>query len=248
MKKYWPYFRDGLGYPEIQHGGPLALLAQAEGGELDALYESGLKLREQFFPSLAEKESVLLHGLCRGVPRHRLEDDRQYRTRVAEAWAWQWQAGRVHGLERIFDSYGFPIVSLPAVEHPAHWAEFDLEVESPPGQALSAETWELLDWIIFEYKRASAMLRTLRLVKRVSGRVNIRMGVAMGERITLYPPSAKPARSAARLKFGGKAITHERWRLGCDCCRHYPLPALSTSLNMKAKAITHERWTIGGSQ
>ena len=210
---YWPYFKDGLRYPEIQRGGPLAMLAEAEGEELDALYEAALKLREQFFPGLAEKESVLIHGQGRGVPRHLLADDRQYRTRVENAWAWQHLAGRVHGLKKLFASYGFPIVDLPPVGG-ERWAEFDLDVESPMGQPLTEETWELLTWIIFEYKRASAMLRTLRLAKRLSGRIKIKMAAVVAEKITLYPPPPKPAPALSLLRFGGHILTHERWIVG----------------------------------
>jgi hypothetical protein len=211
--RYWKYFLDGLRYPEIQHGGALALLAEAEGGELDRLYEAGLGLRDQFFPARAENESVRIHGRARGVPSHRIENDEQYRLRVVNAFAWQRLAGRHWGLHRIFAEYGFPIISLKNLTGD-HWAEFDLEVESPAGGGLGEDVWELVCWLIFEYKRASAMLRTPRLVKRVSGRISIRMAAIAGETITLYPPPPRPAPAALVLPAAGAPITHERWTLG----------------------------------
>ena len=70
-----------------------------------------------------------------------------------------------------------------------HWAEFDINVESPHGWNLDEAVFELITWIIFEYKRASAMLRTLRLTKRVRGQVILRMATLAGEHITVYPKS-----------------------------------------------------------
>lgn len=244
-KRYWKYFLNTLRYPEIQHGGALALLAEAEGGELDRLYDSGLKLRDQFLPALAEKESVQLHGRARGLPRHFLENDAQYRTRVLKAWAWQHLAGRHWGLHKIFAEYGFSKIRLTNLSG-VHWAEFDLDIESPAGGSLGDDVWDLAYWLIFEYKRASAMLRTLRLVKRIQGRAVIRAALAAGEIFTLYPPPAKPAVPAARLFSGGKPVTHEQWRLGCDYCQYLPPPVFETPATINRAAITHEYWTLGG--
>jgi len=182
------YFKDDLHYPEIQRPGPLALLAEAEGLSYNALLEAGHKLREQFFPELAEKESVIIHGQSRGVPRHQLEDDDLYRIRVKHAWAWAWLSGRYWGFHKIFADYGFPVIDLTELKGD-HWAEFDLNVESPHGWNLDDAVFELVTWIIFEYKRASAMLRTLRLTKRVRGRVILRTATLAGEHITVYPKS-----------------------------------------------------------
>ncbi len=208
-RRYWKYFLDILRYPEIQHHGPLALLAEAEGGQLDRLYDSGLKLRDQFFPGRAEKESVLNHGRARGLPRHFLEDDSQYRRRVVKAWAWQYLAGRHWGLHQIFEEYGFPVITLTNLSGPYHWAEFDLEVESPPGRELSEEVFELIYWLIFEYKRASAMLRTFRLLKRASGRLAVKMVTLTAERITVYPPAPNLPLTRPQLVPALVPVIHE---------------------------------------
>ena len=210
-RRYWKYFLDGLRYPEIQHHGALALLAEAEGGELDRLYDSGLMIRDQFFPAKGEKESVLIHGKSRGVPRHFLENDVQYRSRVMNAWAWQHLAGRHWGLHKIFAEYGFPIISLTNLSGEYHWAEFDIEVEIPPGTGLGEEVFDLIFWIVFEYKRASAMLRTLRVLKRARGQIHIQMATAAGEHLTVYPlpPEFPVTRAAARVKLA--PLTHETW-------------------------------------
>jgi hypothetical protein len=189
----------------------LALLAEAEGGELDALYESGLKLRDQFFPALGEKESVVLHGRARGIPRHFLENDGQYRLRVQRAWAWQWLAGRHWGLHQIFAEYGFPIIKLIPLTGENHWAEFDLEVESPTGLGLDEQTLDLIFWLVFEYKRASAMLRTLRVTKRQAAPLRILAAPALGEHLTVFPltPAFGPIQPVVNAKAA--PIMHERW-------------------------------------
>lgn len=243
-RRYWAYFLDTLRYPEIQHHGSLALLAEAEGGELERLYESAQKMRDQFFPGLAEKEAVIIHGQARGVPRHFLESDDQYRTRVLKAWPWQNMAGRHWGLHKIFTEYGFPVIRLTNLSGDDHWAEFDLDVESPPGAAVDELTWDLVLWIVFEYKRASAMLRTMRLVKVCRGRVVIKMAPVIGELITLYPAPSKPAETRATLYSGGLSITHERWRLGCSYCGHLP-PVFKTPLPINRTIVTHEYWQLG---
>lgn len=243
--RYWPYFLNQVRYPEIQHQGALALLAEAEGLELDRLYQAGLDLREQHFPARAEKESVLIHGQARGVPRHFLENDAQYRRRVVKAWAWQQLAGRHWGLHKIFAEYGFPNTTITPLSGPNHWAEFDIDVRSPDGGSLAEDVWELLFWIVFEYKRASAMLRSLRLVKTYRGVVKIKAAPVVGEIITLYPPPAKPQPGRAVLYGGGKSISHERWRIGCSYCGHLP-PTIKTPLSVRRSAVTHEYWQLGG--
>lgn len=208
-RRYWKYFLDALRYPEIQRPGPLSLLAEAEGGELDRLYDSGLKFRDQFFPAHAEKESVQIHGRGRGIPRHFLENDAQYRSRVLNAWSWQYLAGRHWGLHKIFAEYGFPIINLTNLSGEYHWAEFDIDVESPPGQELSEEVFELIYWLIFEYKRASAMLRTLRLIKRAYGKVTVRLVPLTAERITVYPPPAELPEAKPKLVPALAWLSHE---------------------------------------
>ena len=212
-RRYWPYFLDTLRYPEIQHHGPLALLAEAEGHELDRLYDSGQKLRDQFFPALGENESVVIHGRGRGIPRHFLEKDSQFRTRVLNAWSWQHLAGRHWGLHKIFAEYGFPIITLENLKGEYHWAEFDIEVEIPPGVGLDEQVFDLIYWIVFEYKRASAMLRTLRFLKRALGKIHIAMAVLQGERHIVYPPAPELPVTSAPLKFKMALLAHETWTI-----------------------------------
>jgi len=219
-RRYWKYFLDTLRYPEVQHPGPLSLLAEAEGAELDSLYDSGLKLRDQFFPAKAEKESVILHGRSRGVPRHFLENDSQYRSRVLNAWGWQHLAGRHWGLYKIFAEYGFPIITLDRLTG-AHWAEYDIEVEIPPGIPLSEEVFDLIYWIFFEYKRASAMLRTLRALKRVQGKIHIGMLVLQGERHIVYPPPPELPVARGGFKVKMAVISHETWTINPRPAKQY---------------------------
>jgi hypothetical protein len=211
-RNYWKYFLDTVRYPQIQRPGPLALLAEAEGGELDRLYQSGLGLRDQFFPARAENESVAIHGRARGIPRHFLENDEQYRRRVIKAWAWQRLAGRHWGLYQIFAEYGFPIISLSNLSG-ERWAEFDIEVEIPSGQGFTDEVHDLILWLVFEYKRASAMLRGLRLVKRTRGRLVIACGILSGEYLTLYPKPPEDLISEGEIKIMAAPLEHEHWSL-----------------------------------
>ena len=207
---YWQYARDVLAYPEIQQPGPLALLAEAEAREHDLLFGLGEKLRAQFLPALAENESVKFHGQSRGVPRHKNESDEQYRLRVINAFAWQKLAGRHHGMYKIFAEYGFPIIDMRYLSGD-RWAEFDIEIESPIGQGLGEDIFDLILWLIFEYKRASAMLRTMRLVKRVRGRIRLKTAVLIGERHTVFPPPPELPVIVTPLNVGLVPLTHESW-------------------------------------
>lgn len=211
-RDYWKYFKDDLGYPQISRPGPLALLAEAEAGELGAQFAAGENLRRQFFPRLAEGEAVDLHGLGRGMARYRLESDRQYRLRVKDAFAWHLKSGRHWGMHDIFAEYGFPIISMIYLKDD-HWAEFDIEVQSPDGTAIDDNIFELVYWLVFEYKRASAMLRTMRLIKRTAGKFIIKAALAVGERHVIYPPPPEPSIPPALVKTKMAALTHEHWTL-----------------------------------
>lgn len=209
-RRYWPYFRDSLGYPQIQRPGPLALIAEGAADEMDRLYQAGMKVREQFLPDLAETESVGIHGQSRGVHRHHLESGEQYRTRVINAFPWHRLAGRHRGMYKIFAAYGFPIISLVYLTGDA-WAEFDLEVESPAGTGLDQNVFDLIRWMALEYKRAIAMPRNVRLIKRVRGRVRIKAAVAMAERLIIYPPPPELPEPQVVVKTKAAVITHEAW-------------------------------------
>lgn len=206
-RDYWPYFKDQLGYPQIQRPGPLALLARAEAGQLGEVYASGAKVRDQFFPALAEAESLNYHGQARGVQRRPDETEAQYRIRVKEAFAWQKLAGRKEGLKKIFAAYGFQIDQITELSGD-RWAEFDLDVAA--GDSLTAETWERLYWLADEYKRASAKLRTMRLHKAVRGLIRIKSAVSLADHITVYPPKTEPAPARAALVMASGAVIHER--------------------------------------
>jgi len=209
-RDYWKFYREDLHYPEIQKPGPLALLAQAEAGELADLFQSGLRIRDQFFPSKAEDEGVALHGQARGVPRLDLENSYRYRLRVAKAFAWQRLAGRHWGLYKIFADYGLPIVKLEYLKG-ERWAEFDLEVEAKPGVEISEDTWELMTRLIFEYKRAIAMPRRTQILKRFKGEAKLAMGLVVGEQFTVYPPEPDLTMPLTKVCLAAAGLTHEKW-------------------------------------
>lgn len=207
-RDYWKYFRDDLHYPEIQKPGPLALIAQGEADGLAELFQSGLKTRDQFFPALAENEGVTIHGQARGVPRLARENSAQHRLRVSRAFGWQRLAGRHWGLYKIFAAYGLPIVSLTNLSGD-HWAEFDLEVEAPADTSLGDDTRDLLYWLIFEYKRASAMPRSVRLAKVVRGKFYIGLAHMDGERLSVYPLPPELVEPEGRLYVKAAPQGHE---------------------------------------
>jgi hypothetical protein len=207
-RDYWKYFRDDLHYPEIQNPGPLALLAQGEAGELGSLFQSGLKMRDQFLPARAEEEGVIIHGQARGVPRLARESAGQHRLRVTNAFAWQRQAGRHWGLYQIFADYGLPIEELTYLQGD-RWAEFDLKVKT--GHGLGDDDWDFLYWLIFEYKRAIAMPRTVRLGKLARGTIFIKAGAALGEKYLVYPPARKPPEPRGTVLAKMAVLTHEKW-------------------------------------
>ncbi len=238
--KYWQYFRDTLAYPEIQRPGPLALLAEAEAREHDLLFALGENVRDQFLPELALQESVALFGSSRGVPRHYIETDEQYRKRVVQAFAWQKLSGRYHGLYRIYEEYGFPLIRLVELKG-GQWAEFDIELLAPHSGQNLEELFELLSWIALEYKRASAMLRRIRLVRRFEEKIYFGLGLSAFERTTIYPPPFAAPRVSLNVAAKAAAVSHERWAI-------YPpplnLPGVSARRSVKAAAFSHERWRL----
>jgi hypothetical protein len=233
-RRYWKYYLDTVRYPEIQHRGALALLAEADAQELDRLYDSALNLREQFFPALADKESVVRHGRSRGVPRHFLENDPQYRSRVVKAWSWQHLAGKHWGMYEIFAEYGFPIISLRYLTG-EHWAEFDIEVEIPDGQGFGDEVFDLIYWLVFEYKRASAMLRGISMIKRSRGLLRIASGLMTGERWILYPGPPEVPPSDGEIKTLVAPLGHEHWTLRPRRVRNFKLLSRRRRIYPKVK-------------
>ncbi|MGE4297518.1 MAG: phage tail protein [Desulfovibrionaceae bacterium] len=159
---FWQYFRDTLAWPLIRRVGLLAALAEGGAGALDDVRDSEVWLRKQFHPGLAEAEHVATFARARGITRHRLETDDQFRSRVVRAYAWQLLGGKQAGLPQILEHYGYAVERIVNLrdEDPERWADFRVELEA---ERLQADDYELLGWILNDQKPARSKLADIRL-------------------------------------------------------------------------------------
>lgn len=203
MEGFWPYFRDTLAWPLIRRAGALACLVEGFARSLDQAKADILWLRDQFHPLTCEEAFVGRLAAARGIARHPLESDAQFRARVVKAYAWQLQGGGQDGLPSILLAYGYPGCTVESLreEDPERWAEFRVVAPvSQLGQGFSSRDSELLDWVIAEQKPARSLLAELRTV--IVGRGGAKAAcVAMAdEAVDVYPWSLPGVETGGPLR------------------------------------------------
>lgn len=188
MGVFWDYFRDGLGWGLFQYGGPLAALAQGLAATFDAVREDIFWLRDQLHPATCEDAYVQLHGESRGVYRHPLETDAQYRKRVVKAWTWQRLGSKDTGMPTVLEHYGYPDCEARNLrdEDPERWAEFKLRV-GVPTSGMGTEDYQLIHWTANETKPARSVLAGLETVAETDAAVRAATALAVGTVVTLGP-------------------------------------------------------------
>lgn len=154
---FWLYFRDVLRWPLLFRRGPLSALVEGMARVFDDVREDILWLRDQLNPATCEIGYVEGLAVGRGIERHPLESDEQFRRRSVAAYAWHRQAGKVQGMPRLLAHFGFDgaVVENMRLEDPARWAEF--KVRLTPGQ-VTDDSLSLLGWAINEHKPARSKL------------------------------------------------------------------------------------------
>jgi P2-related tail formation protein len=158
---FWPYFRDVLRWPLIFRPGPLAALVEGIARVFDDVREDILWLRDQLNPATCEADGVDDLASGRGIERHPLETAAQFRNRAVTAYAWHRQAGKVRGMSRILEHYGYPGCSIRNMrdDDPERWAEFMPVV--PVGSGLDMQDYALITWAAQETKPARSKLAGL---------------------------------------------------------------------------------------
>lgn len=209
MAGFWFYFRDTLAWPLIRRAGALACLVEGLARSLDQAKTDILWLRDQFHPATCEEAFVARLAAARGIARHPLESDAQFRARVVKAYAWQLQGGGQAGLPSILRAYGYPECTVESLreEDPERWAEFWLVAPLPSqGEGFSARDAELLDWVVAEQKPARSLLAGVRLEASLNVSLSVSSGYVTGEVVTVLPwsPTAVqvslPIRGAAGMQ------------------------------------------------
>lgn len=192
---FWPYFRDVLRWSLIFHPGPLAALVEGIARVFDDVRKDILWLRDQLNPATCEVDGVDKLASGRGIERHPLEAAAQFRNRAVAAYAWHRQAGKVRGMSRILEHYGYPGCSIRNMRDndPERWAEFMPVV--PVGSGLEALDYALVTWAAQETKPARSKLAGLSTRHRAAN-----AGVYSGMALVLS--------SVARLEYERLDTTH----------------------------------------
>lgn len=218
---FWQYFRDTLALPLIRRQGALAGIAEGGAGALDSARDHVLWLRDQYAPGKCEAEHVANFAVARGIKRHRLETDTQFRARVVRAYAWQLLGGKQSGLPQILAHYGYTAkVESLREEDPARWAEFRVSLDVPEG--LAAEDYELLNWIINDQKPARSRLAAISVPASDTADVATGGLAAVGMRIAARI-RADVAFEDAPVRSGGLAL------IGTSILAALPSPTISAS-------------------
>lgn len=160
---FWRYFHDRLNWLPIYNAGPLSAIAKGLALHLDDARSDILWLREQWHPAKCEDQSVPGFGKSRRITRHAKENQKQFRNRVVNAWAWHMLGGKTLGLPEILKFYGFDAIRIENLRgwQPSRWAEFQLGLMTPKTQAGQIElldNLEMLIWLVNEYKPARSVL------------------------------------------------------------------------------------------
>lgn len=184
---FWEYFKNTLGWPLIQKAGPLAALMQGAARYMDDVKADILWVRRQWLPKYCEPSFLAGHGASRGVTRHRLETEAQYRSRVHRALAWQLLGGKQEGMPRILEFYGYRPTGITNLrdEDEERWAEFRPELAPFEGRGFTAEDWELLNWLVNDVKPARSKLAAIRVNSEETGDIVVGLLLVQGEQMTV---------------------------------------------------------------
>ena len=204
MGIFWSYFRDTLGWSLLHHAGPLAALVEGLARSLDVVREDIFWLRDQLHPATCEAAYVQLHGESRGVRRHPLETDAQYRKRVVKAWTWQRLGSKSVGMPMVLEHYGYPDCSVRNMrdEDSERWAEFKLRV-GVPESGLDTEDYQLVEWTANETKPARSVLAGLETEAEANGVIRAATALTVGSVTTIYPATPEDTEVTGTVSAAG---------------------------------------------
>lgn len=209
MGVMWDYFHDTLGWNLIRlTKSALSLLAEGGANSLDDAREDILWLRKQFLPETSETGYLTDYAASRSIVRHPSESDAQFKARVVRAWYWHYLGGKQAGMPKMLALYGYSgaeIINWRQYDA-ARWAEFWCKLLPPADQTFAAEDYELIIWLLNEYKPARSILVKLSVAVEETASVGVGILAVQGDRQALVPRFA-PAPASGTL-FAWAGIVH----------------------------------------
>ncbi|XPV77638.1 MAG: phage tail protein [Desulfovibrio sp.] len=204
---FWRYFRDTLRWPLLAVGGPLCVIVEGLGRMMDAVREDIFFLRDQFSPVTCEPEMVAHLGESRGIVQHPLESNKQYRTRVIKAYAWQLLGGREQGLPVIFEHYGYGGCKVESLrpEDVQRWAEFKVGIDANRVReaVLTERDYKLIRFVATDQKPARSKLAGIYTKADNPASVNAGAMLVVGTVVELAPSLPEEAQIPANVSVGG---------------------------------------------
>lgn len=194
------YIFKSLRWPLCLRPGPMAAVLHGLARVFNDVVKDMYWLRDQFNPATCELDNLAPLAESRGITRHRLEvDDDKFRGRVVKAFAWQLLGGKSVGMPKLLEHFGYAADEPINVrgEDATRWAEFRLELDSPP--AIGQDDYELLLWSANEAKPARSKLESVRF------------------RATLESPSY----TGGAVRFGSVQHIPVQFNISSDPVRHF---------------------------
>jgi len=202
----WSYFHDTLRWPLIRlKQGALTMLAEGGAGALDDVREAILWLRRQFLPATSEADYLTNYAASRSIVRHPSETDAQFKTRVVRAWYWHYLGGKQAGMPKMLALYGYTganIINWRQYDAD-RWAEFWCKLLPPADQTFAAADYELLLWLLNEYKPARSKLVKLSIAVTESTSLGVGILAVQGDRQTLMARFEPQPASGSIIAWAG---------------------------------------------
>lgn len=161
MGLFWDYFKKTLRFPLVWKPGPLGIVAEGGAGALDQAHGDERWLRDQFLPTEAESQYLNDFAKSRGLTRFPEETDTAWYTRIKTAYVYWKSGGKVSGLTRFLESFGFSDIVITELS-PPEWAQFCVSVDADDGA--STPGISLLVKLINEMKPARSKLKETRII------------------------------------------------------------------------------------
>jgi len=213
MGVMWDYFHNTLRWNLIRlTKSALSLLGEGGGNALDDTREAILWLRKQFLPETSETDYLTNYAASRSIVRHPSETDAQFKMRVVRAWYWHYLGGKQAGMPKMLELYGYTgadIINWRQYDE-ERWAEFWCKLLPPPTQTFAEADYELLLWLLNEYKPARSKLVKLSIAVEESAATGVGILAVQGDRhILMARFEPQPASGALTAWAGVVAGDHQ---------------------------------------
>lgn len=164
---FWSYAHDKLRWLWIFRPGPLSALVKGIALYFDDIRKDIIRVRNQYIVAVTSKGLLPGYAQSRAIPRTRYDSDAQHRMRVERAYAWHHLGGKVEGLPKILEEYGYPesVVHNCREEDPERWAHFELRLLTPSHEWGQKEI-DAVTALANEYKPGRSVLNKISFALR----------------------------------------------------------------------------------